>query len=244
MEASPWTWRLEWEELAAVAALAGAYVLALRRHPASRARRLVFAAGMVLLLAVSVTPLATLALEYLLSAHLFQNVVLAEWAPGLAVGGLSTAMADRLTRPRGVRALTHPLVALPAWVATYAVWHIPPVYDAALRNELLLHAEHASYFLAGTLLWWPLLQDRPRRLSAGAKAAYVFAAFVLASPLALVLAFLETPVYDFYVEAPRLAGLSPLTDQQIAGVVMAISEAIVFSAAFAYFFLRFLAEEA
>ena len=240
---SPWDWQLAWGELAAVALLATGYLAASRRHRPSRWRQAAFGAALALILVASVTPLATLALHYLLSAHLVQNVLLAEWAPALAVAGLGAGLAAALARYRPVRWLTHPLVALPLWVASYDVWHLPALYDAALRNDLLLHAEHASYFVTGALLWWPLLHAAPRRLSAGAKAAYVFGAFVLSSPVGLFLALLPRPLYDFYVEAPRLWGLSSLTDQQIAGVLMAVSEAVVFFAAFAYFFLRFLAEE-
>ena len=243
MEPSPGSWHAGWTEVAAVAVVSGAYVLAARRHPPAPARALAFAAAQLLVVAVSVSPLATLALHYLLSAHLFQNVVLAEWAPALAVLGLTPAMAAALARYRAVRLLTRPLVALPLWVGSYAVWHVPALYDAALRNELLLHAEHASYFLAGAALWWPVFHSHPWRLPPGAKAAYVFAAFVLAAPLGLLLAFLPRPVYDFYVDAPRIWGLSPLADQQAAGVLMSVSEAVVFFGVFAYFFLRFLAEE-
>jgi cytochrome c oxidase assembly factor CtaG len=243
MEPAPLAWDPAWDELLAVAVLAGAYGAASRRYRPSRARIAAFATALVLVVAVSVTPIGTLALNYLLSAHLFQNVALAEWAPALAVIGVSPPMAAALARFHPVRALTHPLVALPLWLVTYAVWHIPAAYDAALRSELLLHLEHATYFLAGALLWWPVFQDEPRRLSAGAKATYVFAAFVLASPVGLLLTLLPSPVYAFYEEAPRIWGLSPLTDQQIAGVLMTGSEAIVFFAVFAVFFLRFLAEE-
>lgn len=243
MEPSPASWHAGWGEVAAVLLLSAGYALAARRYPPSPARALAFAASQLLVLAVSVSPVATLALEYLLSAHLFQNVVLAEWAPGLAVLGLSPAMAAALARHGPVRLLTRPLVALPLWVATYAVWHVPALYEAALRNDLLLHAEHASYFLAGAALWWPVAHSRPWRLSRGSKAAYVFAAFVLAAPLGLLLAFLPRPVYGFYVDAPRIWGISPLADQQAAGVIMSVSEAIVFFGVFAYLFLRFLAEE-
>jgi len=240
---SPSDWQLAWGELAAVALLATAYFVASRRHRPSPWRQAAFGAALALVLVGSVTPVATLALHYLLSAHLVQNVLLAEWAPALAVAGLSAGMAGALARYAPVRWLTHPLLALPLWLASYDVWHIPALYEAALRNELLLHAEHVSYFVTGALLWWPLLHDSPRRLASGAKAAYVFAAFVLASPVGLLLALLPRPLYDFYVEAPRLQGISPLTDQQMAGVLMAVSEAVVFFAVFAYFFLRFLAEE-
>jgi putative membrane protein len=135
----------------------------------------------------------------------------------------------------------HPLVALPLWLGTYFVWHIPVVYDAALnRPHSLLHLEHLTYFVAGVFMWWPVVHGA---FSDGAKAAYLFAAFVLASPLGLLLALLPHPVYDFYKEAPQLWGLSDLTDQQIAGVTMAVEQAVIFFAVFAYFFIRFLRTE-
>ena len=243
MDPSPWSWHPAWGEVVLVAALAGAYGMAVRSHGASLARRAVFAAGLLVALAVLVTPVATLALHYLLAAHLFQNVALAEWAPALAVLGLSPAIAASLARRRVVRSLTHPLVALPLWLASYGVWHVPALYDAALRNDLLLHLEHATYFLTGLALWWPVFHDAPHDLATGRRAAYVFAAFLLASPLGLLLALLPTPIYSFYEEAPRLWGLSPLTDQQIAGVIMSGTEAIVFFGVFALLLLRFFADE-
>ena len=243
MEPSPWSWHPAWGEAVLVAGLAGAYGMAVRSHGASLARRAVFAAGLLVALAVLVTPVATLALHYLLAAHLFQNVALAEWAPALAVLGLSPAIAASLARRRVVRSLTHPLVALPLWLASYGVWHVPALYDAALRNDLLLHLEHATYFLTGLALWWPVFHDAPHDLAIGRRAAYVFAAFLLASPLGLLLALLPTPIYSFYEEAPRLWGLSPLTDQQIAGVIMSGTEAIVFFGVFALLLLRFFADE-
>jgi cytochrome c oxidase assembly factor CtaG len=88
-----------------------------------------------------------------------------------------------------------------------------------------------------------VLQQRPWSLSAGAKSAYLFAAFVFASPLGLLMALLPSPLYDFYVEAPRLWGLSPLADQQIAGLTMVVSESVVFFTMFAVYFVRFMAEE-
>lgn len=243
MAPSPGSWQAAWVELAAVAVLVAAYVLAARRHPPSFRRVACFAGAVLLLLAVSVSPLATLALHYHLWAHLVQNVALAEWIPLLLVAAVPPGLAASLAGPGVVRFLTYPAVALPLWLAAYAAWHVPAAYDAALEHHLLLHLEHLTYVLTGVLLWWSLLQDRPWSLTAGAKAAYVFAAFVFASPLGLLLALLPSPLYDFYVEAPRLWGLSALADQQLAGIAMAVSEGIVFFAAFTVFFVRFLAEE-
>lgn len=240
---SPGSWHAAWEEVAALALVAVAYGAVVRKYEISTARRRAFDAALLVALASVVSPLATLALHYFLWAHLLQNVVLAEWAPALAVVGISPALAAGLGRHGAVRALVHPLVALPVWLAVYGIWHVPALYDAALRHRLLLDLEHASYLVAGCLLWWPVFHDAPRRLRAGAKAAYLFGAFVLASPLGLVLALLPSPIYDFYEHAPRLWGIGPLTDQQIGGVVMAVSEGILFFALFAVFFVRFMAEE-
>src|SRR5687767_728878 len=93
-------------------------------------------------------------------------------------------------------------------------------------------------------MWWSIVQDEPHRLGSGARAGLVFAAFVLGSPIGLVMALVPEPIYDFYVNAPeRLWGLDPLEDQQLGGILMAFEQAIVFFAVFAFFFLRFFAEE-
>jgi putative membrane protein len=239
----PYSWSWDPDALFLVPALGAAYALALRRYPASTSRIVAFFAGLVLLLAVLITPVDTIALHYLLSAHLLQNVVLAEWAPLLCVLGLPPALAAALGRLPAARALTHPLVALPIWLGTYFAWHVPLLYEAALRNIVLLHLEHGCYFAAGVLFWWPVFQDAPHQVRTAGRAAYVFAAFMLASPLGLLFALLPSPLYAFYEEAPRLWGLSPLEDQQLAGLTMAAEEAIVFFAVFAILFARFLREQ-
>jgi putative membrane protein len=238
----PYAWRVDPDAVVVVPTLVAGYALLHVWWPASRPRRLAFAASQLLLLAVFLTPLETLALHYLLSAHLLQNVVVAEWAPGLAVVAIAPALAREVERYPLARTLTHPLVALPLWLATYFVWHVPRIYDTALEHPTsLLHLEHACYFAAGILMWWPVVHGR---LSDGAKALYLFVAFVLASPLGLLLALLPHPIYAFYKHAPHLWGLGHLTDQQIAGVTMAVEQAIVFFAVFAFYLARFLRSEA
>ena len=165
--------------------------------------------------------------------HLLQNVMLAEWAPALLVFGLAPEAGRRLAE------LMPFWFGLPVWLLTYYVWHAPPLYDAALENPTpLLHLEHASYLAAGIALWLPVVHGP---LDDGPKAAYIFAAFVLAAPLGLLLALLPSPAYDFY---DGHWGLTALADQQIAGVTMASEEAVVFFAAFAFYLRRFMREAA
>jgi putative membrane protein len=230
----PYAWSWNPEAITVVAALSLGYVWAVRRFPNSRWRTACFAASMVLVLAVTITPIETIALDYLLSVHLVQNVVLAEWAPLLFVLGIPPGLAALAPR-------VPPLPALVLWLVNYGVWHLPWVYDAALRHpHTLLHLEHALYFATGVLLWWPVVYGP---LSSGAKALYLFAAFVLASPIGLIMALVPEPIYDFYADGPGLWGLSPVLDQQIAGVTMAGAEAVVFFGVFAFYVTRFFAEQ-
>ena len=81
------------------------------------------------------------------------------------------------------------------------------------------------------------------RESSGTKAAYLFGAFVLASPLGLLLGLIPHAIYPFYVHAPRVWGISPLADQQLAGATMASEQAVVLFAFTIVYALRFMREE-
>ena len=240
---SPADWSWSGEALAPVVLAAG-YLLA-TRGAREGLRTASFLGGCALLVTALVTPLDTLARDYLVWAHLLQNVVLAEWAPLLLVLGVPPVLGERLASVRVVRTLTLPFVALPLWVGTYAAWHVPAFYDAALRHPgSLLALEHATYLVTGILFWWCVWQDAPHRLSSAARAAYAFGAFVLSAPLGLVLALVPEPLYDAYADAPeRVWGLSRLTDQQLGGMTMAAEQSVVFFVVFAYWFLRFLSEQ-
>jgi cytochrome c oxidase assembly factor CtaG len=242
---SPYAWQADVDTTVVIPALSLLYLFLVGRLGAPRWRIACFAGAMILLAVAFWTPLHHLGLHYLLTAHLLQNVILAEWAPLLVVLAISRPMAAAAARFKAFGVAVHPAVALPLWLADYFAWHVPRVYDYALEHQSwLIHIEHACYFGTGLLVWWPLVHDVPRRLASGARAGYAFAAFVLASPLGLLLALIPRPVYDYYVDVhPRIWGLSPLTDQEIAGVTMASEQAIVLFVVFLYWFRRFLAEE-
>jgi cytochrome c oxidase assembly factor CtaG len=222
---------------AVVLAPALALGIALVARRVSTAQLAAGALGVLLVAASFATQLEPLANHTFLWAHLLQNVVLAEWVPAL----LLLALPRELVARAAGFPLFRPLVALPLWLATYYTWHLPWVYDAALRNpHSLLHLEHLTYLLSGLCVWWPVIHGRH---PAGAKAVYLFGAFVLASPLGLLLALIPKAIYPFYRDAPRTWGPGPLTDQQIAGVTMAAEEAVVFFCVFVVYLLRFLAQE-
>jgi putative membrane protein len=211
-------------------ALAAVYAIVIRP---TGWRAAAAATGIAMLFLAFVTGLQPLATHTFLWAHLLQNVVLAEWAPALLVLAVPPEKARRIKIPM--------IPALAVWLLVYFAWHLPWAYDFALHHQhSLLHVEHLMYLLAGLAVWWPVIHG-PQ--NAGTKALYLFAAFVLASPIGLLLALIPRPIYDFYEHAPRTWGPGPLGDQQLAGVTMAVEQALVFFAVFAYFLSRFLQEE-
>jgi cytochrome c oxidase assembly factor CtaG len=221
------------EAVALVPLLALGYAVLARRTRPEQWRIGAAVAALALIFAAFATDLQQLATHTFLWAHLLQNVVLAEWAPGLLVLAIPASAARRLDVPM--------LVGLPLWLFTYGVWHIPSIYDYALQHQhSLLHVEHVTYLAAGIAFWWPVVHGRH---PTGAKAVYVFAAFLLGSPLGLLLALIPRAIYSFYAHASRTWGPGPLQDQQIGGITMSLEQAAVFFAVFAVYLLRFLHEE-
>src|SRR5438105_15941746 len=134
------------EAVALAPTLAVVYALVARAEHPGRRRVLAAVTGLALIVAAFATRLQPLALHTFLWAHLLQNVVLAEWAPALLVFAAPPALGRRASRC----ALFRPALALPLWIVTYIAWHLPWVYDGALRHpHSLLHVEHALYLVAG-----------------------------------------------------------------------------------------------
>jgi cytochrome c oxidase assembly factor CtaG len=232
--------------LALVAAVV--YAVAVRRAARGdrpgRVRIGVFALGLALVALPVNSPLETLSAHYLLLMHLLQNAVDADWGPPLVVLGLTPAMRRALVR-RGGRLFsraTEPPVALLFWLFAWYGVHLPFFYDWALRDGWPLNLEHALLIAAGLLFWWPLF-EQPRRMSSPGVLAYLGIAFLAAPWLSLAYIFSSHPFYGFYEAAPRLWGLSPIKDQNLAGVLMNAEQTSIFFVALAYYLLRLLEEE-
>jgi cytochrome c oxidase assembly factor CtaG len=242
----PWRLALEVEWMLAVVVAAIDYALVVRVFErrgdvVPMLRRASFGAGLAVILLALVSPVEHLALTSMLTFHLLQNVMLVDWAPPLLVLGLTPTMAAAVERHAAWRALTTPAVALALWVAAWYLLHLPPVYDYALRHSWALGLEHLAFLLAGVAFWWPVLQ--PGRLTAGGRVAYLFAAFVLSCPVALLIALAGSPVYDFYRHTEKLWGWSTMTDQQIGAIGMAVEGNVLLFVATAIAFARMLADE-
>jgi cytochrome c oxidase assembly factor CtaG len=194
-----------------------------------------FALGLAVILFALVGPLDRLADQKLLSAHMGQHVLIGDLGPALLVLALrgpllvfflpATVLAP-LARSGRVRsalaALLRPRVAFSLWAGNLAVWHIPWLYDLALRHQALHDFEHACWTVFGTLLWTLLVDPGGhKRLSIGGRVALAAAMFGAGEVLSDVLVFSLSPLYPYYHGA---YGISALTDQKLAGIVMMVEQ--------------------
>jgi putative membrane protein len=221
-----------------------AWIRLRRRGRADRAsigRLLLFTSGVALATLALVSPIDPIGERYLLSVHMLQHVLLGDSAPALILLGLRGPLSllivprpvlrrlARLTwlRRAGSR-LLRPAVALGLWVLVYAGWHIPAAYDAALAQTWVHNLEHLSFLIVGLLVWTLLIQPFPHpRHSLRIRMLVALLLFALGTVLADTLILTPHTIYHPYAVQPdRLWGLSPLTDQRLAGAVMMFEQLV------------------
>lgn len=205
---------------------------AVRAH-SSGTRRALVAVGLLLVLAALVTPLASIGAHRLFAVHMAQHLVIGDVAP------LIVALGSPSLRRRSL--LVAPLVAVPVWAADLWVWHVPFLYDAALRHPALHAAEHSAFFACGLLVWTALL--RSAATGAGARIAWLGVVMLSGVVLANVFLWSGSAWYGPYTHAPRTWGLSPLADQRAGGGVMLAEMMAVGLVAFVLIGLEWLADE-
>ncbi len=215
---------------------------------ASLGRLAAFLGGLLAVLVALVSPVDRLA-EQLLVMHMVQHVLLLDLAPVLLILGLTKVILRPLTRrvaslERRAGPLAHPVFAVALYVLTMWVWHVPALYDAALRHEAVHVLEHVSFAAAGGLYWWHLLSPiRARaRLGGLGPVAYMASTKLLVGLLGILLTFVPGALYAFYSEGSRFWGLSAPDDQSLAGLVMALEQSFTMGVALAVLFWRMLSE--
>jgi len=132
-----------------------------------------------------------------------------------------------------------PAVSFVAWMTVIAAWHVPAAYDYALGHEAVHDVEHGSFVVVGFLVWMQIVDPaRRRRLRLSQRVGYMLGLSGAGALLAGVLVLASAPLYPAYAGAgPRLLGLSPLGDQQLAGIVM-VAEQLLTLGLCACFLLR------
>jgi cytochrome c oxidase assembly factor CtaG len=140
------------------------------------------------------------------------------------------------------RVLTAPAVAWALQAVVLLAWHVPALFDAALESEALHALQHICFLGSALLFWWSLARGNRARASDGAAIIYLFTTGVSTSVLGVLLTFAPRPWYTAYGTSALAWGLTPLEDQQLAGLVMWVPAGVVYVVAALMFFTRWLRE--
>jgi len=211
-------------------------------RPVMRWRAASFVCGAVLLVAVQIGPLDALA-DQVLIAHMIQHIIIGDFCSLLIVVGLTGPVLQpllhiRITRP--LRVLSHPLVALILWAANLYAWHLPLLYQLAIRHDLVHALEHACLLWFGALLWLGLLGPlaKPRWFNGWGQLGYIIAVRFTGAVLANVLIWTQTVFYPVYRASDAHRGLNPLSDQNVAGGIMMVEQIILTTLLLGWLFYR------
>jgi putative membrane protein len=222
-----------------------------RREGGSRAaptgRAVLWGLGVLCLFVALISPVDNLGGQFA-SFHMLQHLLIADFAPICFTLGLTKWILRPATRriqriERAAGPLGHPVFGVIAYVGAMWLWHVPFMYDAALANGSVHTLEHLSFGAAGLLYWWHLLSPIRSRMRLGGMGPIMYMAStkILVGFLGILLAFAPHLLYS-YDWAGKKWGLSPLDDQHVGGLFMALEQSLVMGVALAYLFFRMLSE--
>jgi putative copper resistance protein D len=94
--------------------------------------------------------------------------------------------------------------------------------------------------VGAVLVWWSVIEPKRRRLPGELwKVPYILGARLSGMFLGMAFILLRTPAYpDLYGRTAREHGLSPITDQQVAGGMMLGLDLLVMLFCVGFFFYR------
>ncbi len=212
----------------------------LRVHPGGSIpvwRSVCFPFGLLLIWLATSSPLAALDDE-LLTAHMVQHLLLMSVAPFLILlsrpkmpllHGLTLGFVRSVVGPISRTRLVHYISGLwgsPVfcWVVSAGVlviWHVPFVFNGALKFEPLHVIEHSSFLVSGLLFWSPLIPSHSSHESrTWSLVLYLFLATLPCDILSGFLVFCDRVVYSVYLTRQHLSNWSVIDDQQCAGALM------------------------
>ena len=202
-----------------------------------------FLTGVLVTFIALLSPLHELGDEFLFSAHMVQHLLLTLVVPPLLIFGTPAWLLRPLLRPPGVmetaRFLTSPVVAFIAFNAVFAMWHVPALYDLALRERGIHILEHLMFIVGGIILWWPILSPLPElpRSPYLVQMAYLFLQPTVPAIVGALITFSDGVIYSWYETAPRVWSISAHTDQQLGGLIMWLPGGLAFLLALVVVFL-------
>jgi putative membrane protein len=129
------------------------------------------------------------------------------------------------------RGISHPLAATTLHGVALWAWHMPAFYDRVLVSAGMHWLQHMSFLLTALLFWWSLVYGRARRRGYGAAVFYLFVTALHTGVLGILLTVSRHLWYPRQAAFAAEWGLTPLEDQQLAGLVMWVPAGLVYAVA-------------
>jgi cytochrome c oxidase assembly factor CtaG len=196
--------------------------------PPNSSQILWFSLGIFAAILALISPINIASKEYLFSAHMIQHIMITlVMAPLLLAGTPSWLISDVMHLnwiKRFTKIITNPIPAFFLYFLSLSFWHLPSVHTAMMGNEAMHVAQTLSFIVTGLLFWWPVVIAVPELqiLSDPLKMLYLFLAVIPCTVLGVVIIFAPTVMASSYSMAARITPLDPMTDQQVAGILMAV----------------------
>ena len=238
-----WThWHGHPDALIGLAALEGIYLLAVgpmrtkfgMSESASPNELASFTAGVLVIFFALLSPIHVLSDQYLFSMHMFQHVMLTLIAPPLLILGIPSWLLKPVINNRVAfrvaSILTSPVFGIISFNLIFSIWHIPALYNLSMEFHSIHITEHLLFIAVAVLMWWPLtsrVSELPR-LSYPLQIVYLFLLSIAQVIVFALITFSTEPLYDWYVKAPMIWGITPLADQQIGAIIMKIGGSAIF----------------
>lgn len=218
-------------------------------NPVSDGQRIAFVFGSLVMLVALNPPLDDWSDNYLLSAHMFQHLLLMfVTAPLWLIGMPEWLLRNLVARGPLLRIgywLTRPIIGFVIANGIITLWHMPFMYEAALKSEPIHIIQHQAFIVAALLSWWPVigkLTEWPR-LTQPMQCLYLFATTIPGGIVGAFVTMSEPGLYAPYKDSPRLWGMSLATDQEIAGLMMWVLTSVIYLLVITVIFFKWAAKE-
>ena len=217
--------------------------------PPTHLQQAAFHVGTFIGLIALISPLDKLGDEYLFSAHMTQHLLLMFIVPPLWLVGTPGWLIDLMipvSLKKFARWITSPLPAFIVFTGEMLAWHTPFLYNLAQNNDAIHIFEHLTFIGAALIGWWLVAASESVLIPLPTPPVRMLYLFLLAIPmtaLSAILTFASAPLYSFYIEAPRLFGLSVLEDQRLGGLLMWVPAHMVLFLALGITFHKWLVGE-
>lgn len=227
-------------------------------EPLKRSEAIYFILAMITLYIIKGSPVDLLG-HIMFTVHMVQMAFLLLLIPIFLIKGIPWWVWNVVVHAPVIRKIfkifTQPLVAIFVFIALFSFYHIPSIFDTIKLDETLHGLYTFILFVSAIFMYWPLLNmvEGQHQLKPLYKIAYIIGNAVLITPACALIIFASNPMYATYTDAdvwlkamelcvpqstlsgltlsgPELfSSMSPLSDQQVGGVLMKIIQEIIFA---------------